>query len=195
MKPMKTIIFLTLSALITAAPLALSEDIPSKIQTVTDEQERSSEDTRPMALAADLLKCSVERISEDTLKFTITVAGPIPETVTNRSFYAVYIDLDNSAITGNCDRHRGMDLCVYSQKQPGEKAGWIDTVILDSYFVLNRTFKVKHRLTNDRKTVEITAKSDAFVGRMDFLYRVTSGLDCYDVMPSKNTFARYYDLK
>lgn len=184
-----------LASMVAASALALAEDIPSKIQSVSDEQERTLDDERPMALAADLVKCTVERKSRDTLVFTITVAGEIPRTVKNRSFYAVYLDLDNSALTGNCDRHRGTDLCVYSQKLPGEKSGWTDSVILDSHFVLKHDYKITHRLKNGRKSVEITAKSDAFIGQMDFLYRVTSGVDCYDVMPSRSTFARYYDFQ
>ena len=192
---MKTITTLLTSALITMSPSAFSEDIPSRVQSVTDEQERTIEDTRPMALAADLTKCSVERVSEDTLKFTITVAAPIPEIVENRMFYAVYLDLDNSVGTGNCDRHRGMDMCVDSQNLPDKKADWKGSVILDSHFTLKYTFKVEHQFTNAGKSVEITATSNAFVGQMDFLYRVTSGVDCYDVMPSKDGFARYYDLK
>ncbi len=194
-RPMKTITLLLISTLIITSPSAFSEDIPSRIQSVTDKQERTTEDTRPMALAADLTNCSVERVSEDTLKFTITVAAPIPQDVENRSFYAVYMDLDNSVVTGNCDRHRGMDLCVYSQKLPGNETDWNGSVILDSYFTLKHTYKVEHKFTNDRKSVEITATSGAFIGRMDFLYRVTSGVDCYDVMPSRDAFARYYDLQ
>ena len=184
-----------LPAFLAISATALSDDIPSKVQSVTDERERSPDDPRPMAAAADLLRCSVTRKSKDTLVFTITVAGEIPKVVKNRSFYAVYIDLDSSARTGNCDRHRGTDLCVYSQKLPGKDAKWKDSVILDSHFVLKYDYKVSHKLKDGRKTIEITAKSKAFVGQMDFLYRVTSGVDCYDVMPEGGTYARYFDFE
>ena len=75
-----------------------------------------------------------------------------------------------------------------------EKTLPIDSGHLDGQLCFEAGCQVRRKLKDSKKTIErITAKSKAFVGQMDFLYRVTSGVDCYDVMPEGGTYARYFD--
>jgi hypothetical protein len=108
----------------------------------------------------DVVSVAVTRPKRDTLTIALTINGDFPKSVDNRTYYAVYIDLDDNLETGNCDGIPGADLCLFTQLRP-EETEWDTRFLVDGTHTQGALIKTIGAEFKGR-TVELTYQSPLF---------------------------------
>ncbi|CAN5706819.1 hypothetical protein BH09VER1_BH09VER1_43800 [soil metagenome] len=108
----------------------------------------------------DVVSVAVVRPKRDTLTVSLTINGDFPKSVANRTYYAVYVDLDDNLETGNCDGIPGADLCLFTQLRP-EETEWDTRFLVDGALTQGAMIKTIGAEFNGR-TVALTYQSPLF---------------------------------